>query len=182
MTQITREHKKRVTKTLKSLHDLLKQQKRISTRAEFLRFVEKAISENSLVTDFLLRGGRMGVFEADFKEIFDSKKDPYTKDRGKTKTRADIIHAKEKRDKIYMDSKFSNTVGQTTMYMTQYFSPGVCSDLFHGYVRLSMPIECDGAAVPAAPAVPAGPDVPAPRAKDSVDDFPESGSVGAVRA
>ena len=182
MTQTIREQQKHVTKTLKSLHDLLKQQKKISTRAEFLRFVEKAISENPLVRDFLSRGGRMGVFEADFKEIFDSGKNPYTKDRGNTKTRADIIHAKEKIDKIYMDSKYSNTVGQTTMYMTQYFSPGICSDLFHGYVRLSMPIECDGAAVPAAPAVPAGPDVPAPRAKDSVDDFPESGSVGAVRA
>ena len=145
MTQSIKEQQKRVTKTLKSLHDLLKQQKKISTRAEFLRFVDKAISENSLVRDFLLRGGRMGVFEADLKEIFDSKKSPYIKDAGKEKARTDIIHAKEQRDNIYMDSKFSNTVGQTTMYMTQYFSPGICSDLFHGYVRLSMPIECDGA-------------------------------------
>ncbi len=141
----TSEKKKSVTKTLKSLHDLLKKQKKISTRTEFLSFVEKAISENTLVRDFLLSGGRIGVFEADYKEIFDSGKNPYTKDAGKTKTRADIIHAKEKIDKIYIDSKYSNTVGQTQMYMTQYLSPGICSDRFHGYVRLSMPIECDGA-------------------------------------
>ena len=149
-----REQEKRVTKTLKSLHDLLKKQKKISTRAEFLSFVEKAILENALVIDFLLSGGRMGVFEADYKEIFDSSKSPYTKDAGETKTRADIILAKEKRDNIYIDSKYSNTVGQTKIYMTQYFSPGICSDLFHGYVRLSMPIECNVAVEPA-PAVPA---------------------------
>ena len=145
MTQTTKEQEKRVTKNLKSLHDLLKKQKKISTRTEFLSFVEKAISENPLVRDFLSSGGRMGVFEPDFKEIFDSGKNPYTIDAGKTKTRADIIHAKEKIDNISIDLKYSNTVGQTKMYMTQYFSPGICSDRFHGYVRLSMPIECDGA-------------------------------------
>ena len=141
----TSEKKKSVTKTLKSLHDLLKKQKKISTRTEFLSFVEKAISENPLVRDFVLSDGRMNVFEADYKEIFDSGKNPYTKDAGETKIRADIIYAKEKIDKISIDSKYSNTVGQTQMYMTQYLSPGICSDRFHGYVRLSMPIECDGA-------------------------------------
>ena len=157
MTQ--KKTQKSVIKTLKTLHDYLKAQKNISTRTEFLRFVEKASSENPLVRDFLLRDGRMGVFEPDFTEIFDSGKTPYTKDAGKTKTRADIIHAKTAIDKISIDSKYSNTVGQMKMYITQYFSPGICSDRFHGYVRLSMPIECDGAVEPAPAAILPNPNV-----------------------
>ena len=147
-TMTQKKTQKSVIKTLKTLHDYLKAQKNISTRTAFLRFVEKASSENPLVRDFLLRGGRMGVFEADYKEIFDSGKTPSTKDAGETKTRADIIHAKEKIDKLSIDLKYSNTVGTTMMYMTQYFEPGICSDLFHGYVRLSLPIRCDSTVLP----------------------------------
>ena len=96
MTQ--KKTQKSVIKALKTLHDSLKAQKNISTRAEFLIFVEKAITENPLVRDFVLSGGRMGVFEPYYKEIIHSGRTPYNQKAGETKARNDILHANNEID------------------------------------------------------------------------------------